>query len=241
MVPLKNLLVLFAALFLLGGGLTFPLYRFDWRKFSRSVVFIKILFWIPIFIIFLGLLYAGGWERSAFLATILLICLWEISRFAGKIPALWFYWIMFAAALSHLFLLGHYYPGRFINILITLCVATVLADVAAYFCGNYLGRHKLPELLNPKKSWEGVAGELLGAGLGVLLTNVFVQPVVNKWIFLPIGLGAIAGDLANSFFKRMAGVKDWSGAIPGHGGFTDRLSSLAGSTFLIYWFLKVFS
>lgn len=241
MVPLKNLLILFATLFLLGGTLTLPLYGFGWRKFSRSSVFIKILFWIPIFIIFLGLLYAGGWEKTAFLATILLISLWEISRFAVKIPVLWFYWIMFATALSHLFLLGHYYPGRFINILIALCLATVLADVAAYFCGNYLGRHKLPEFLNPKKSWEGVAGEVVGAGLGVLLTNVFVQPVFNNYVFLPIGLGAILGDLANSYFKRITDVKDWSEAIPGHGGFTDRLSSLAGSSLLVYWFLKFFT
>jgi CDP-diglyceride synthetase len=34
-------------------------------------------------------------------------------------------------------------------------------------------------------------------------------------------------------------IKDWSSAIPGHGGFIDRLSSIAGSTFLLYYFLKL--
>lgn len=68
---------------------------------------------------------------------------------------------------------------------------------------------------------------------------MFINPVISIWLFLPIGLGSVVGDLANSFVKRKINIKDWGKAIPGHGGFIGRLSSLAGSAVCMFYFLRI--
>jgi phosphatidate cytidylyltransferase len=241
MVPFRQLVSLFGILFVVGIALTVPLFNFDLKKFVHSSLFIKIIFWVPIFIILIGLLYANNFIRLVFLLVLLAASLIEILRVVKKRRSWVFltYYLVFAAGLSHFYFLQVGYSAQFINLLITLGFATVLADVAAFFAGNYLGRHKLPAVLNERKSWEGVVGELIGASAGIGLINIFVQPVISPWLLLPIGVGSIAGDLANSYMKRKANIKDWSMAIPGHGGFIDRLSSLAGSAALTFWFLKL--
>ena len=57
---------------------------------------------------------------------------------------------------------------------------TWVADTAAYFSGRRFGRHKLAPSVSPSKTWEGVAGALLGtltyaiicAGLAPMLKDV---------------------------------------------------------------------
>lgn len=226
-------------LWLAGLALTLPLYKFDFKRLARTSLFTKILFWLPIFIIFVVLLYAGSAFKVEVLILVLLISLAEIFKSAQKIKILWVYYLLFAAGVAFFMPLAVNFSRQFTGLLITLCLATVLADVAAFFAGNYFGRHHLPIWLNEKKSWEGAAAEIAGALAGVLIANYFIAPVISLWLFVPIGIGAVAGDLANSYFKRVAGVKDWSRAIPGHGGFIDRLSSLAGSVPAVYIFLRI--
>jgi len=234
--------VLAIGLLVMGALATLPLFGFDIKKFVRSSLFVKIAFWVPIFAFFTAILYADSRLRSGILIALMTAAsveFWLAVKKAKHKPWPVIYFVLFTAGLAHFFLLADRYQVRFVNLLITIFFATALSDVLAFFAGSYAGRHKLPGWLNPRKSWEGVGGQLIGALLGVLLVNAFVAPVVTLWLFLPLGIGSAIGDLANSYAKRKAGVKDWSRAIPGHGGLIDRLSSTAGSAALLYYFLLV--
>lgn len=240
-VPLAQVVSLFAILLVIGTLLTIPLFKFDLHKFVKSTLFIKIVFWIPIFIVFLAALYIENVYRLGLLILILSVALFEIIRGikSSNNKLITFYFVFFALGMAHFALLATTYEDLFVTLLITLCFATVLSDVAAFFMGNYLGKHKLPDRLNSNKSWEGAFGQLLGAFLGVILVHTFVTEVPSVWIFLPIGLGSVVGDLANSYTKRLVKIKDWGNSLPGHGGFLDRFASFAGSALLTYYYLKV--
>jgi len=241
-IPIARLISLFAALLIMGLLLTLPLFRFRWDTFRRSKLFTKIMWWIPIFLIFVLFLYRSDETRLIMLLILVVLALRELlgvmqhARADRLLMAVYF--LLFTLALLQAYRIGRSYPSHDLSVLITLGFASVLADVTAFFMGNYLGRHKLPAALNERKSWEGVAGQFIGALIGVVLVNTFVMPVTSIWLFLPIGAGAAAGDLANSYVKRRLNIKDWSHSIPGHGGYLDRLCSLAGSAALTFYFLR---
>jgi len=113
--------------------------------------------------------------------------------------------------------------------LILSLVGTWVADSAAYAIGVKLGRHKLAPSISPRKTWEGVWGELGGALLFVVPYSLLVLKV-SWWGAVVLGVllaaAAVIGDLAESVLKRQVGAKDSSSLIPGHGGMLDRIDSL---------------
>ncbi|MDX1420144.1 MAG: phosphatidate cytidylyltransferase [Rubricoccaceae bacterium] len=105
------------------------------------------------------------------------------------------------------------------------------ADTFAYFAGRLLGRHALFPRISPKKTWEGAAGGLVGAFAVVAGFKLAALDVLG-WgdvaaLALCAGVAGPLGDLAESLFKRSAGVKDSATWIPGHGGMLDRLDAAA--------------
>lgn len=108
-----------------------------------------------------------------------------------------------------------------------------VADSGAYFAGRAFGRNKLSPQVSPGKTWEGVAGALLGA-LGVALVLDYSGfSTGSLWqlatLCLLVTLVSIGGDLTESLLKRQAQMKDSGSLLPGHGGALDRIDSLVAA------------
>ena len=125
---------------------------------------------------------------------------------------------------------------------------TFASDTAAFFVGRALGKHPLAPRISPNKTWEGAIGGVVGA---VIISLLFTLPTP---LSLPLNyvqaiiLGVLVsvfgqfGDLAESMLKRSTGVKESGNALPGHGGFLDRMDSIvfAGVIVYLYYIFVVF-
>ena len=113
--------------------------------------------------------------------------------------------------------------------LVVAVVVTVAAmDIAQYFFGRALGRHKLSPWVSPKKTVEGlVAGIIVAVTIGALL-HFFPPFEMTSGLALGVAVAIFApmGDLAMSAAKRSLGLKDMGSVLPGHGGFLDRIDGL---------------
>jgi phosphatidate cytidylyltransferase len=146
------------------------------------------------------------------------------------LPACWF-------ALMHLRAIS-------MSLFLSVLVLVWAADIGAYFAGKAFGKHKLAIRLSPGKSIEGAVGGwllvLCIAVLSVLVLSEYDLTRTNYFYILQEKLGwlgllalttlsvimSIQGDLFESQMKRIAGVKDSSALLPGHGGFLDRIDAL---------------
>jgi phosphatidate cytidylyltransferase len=100
-------------------------------------------------------------------------------------------------------------------------------DVGAYFAGRAFGGTRLAPTISPSKTWSGLIGGMFAAlVVGATLGDRADIQGVPLWIGLVMGLLAQLGDLAQSWMKRRAGVKDSGTIIPGHGGVFDRVDGL---------------
>ena len=182
-----------------------------------ALLMMAVLFWFFVapFILAKGMNLSLG-KLKAFYSILGLILL----------PATWFA-LVFLRDLGLIFLL-------------TSLALVWVADIGAYFVGKAFGKHKLAPQISPGKSIEGAIGGLALCYLYALLCTVYLpfeDSIFGAWalrfgwvpMFLMVTVltaFSIFGDLFESQFKRLAGVKDSSHLLPGHGGVLDRVDAL---------------
>ena len=112
--------------------------------------------------------------------------------------------------------------------LVFMISLSALMDTLAYFGGKSFGRKKFLSNISPNKTLEGFLIALLGTPLLVMpfLAFFYEYDFIRLLIFvLLVSIFAAVGDATASLFKRVAGVKDSSNLLPGHGGILDRIDS----------------
>jgi len=236
LIKLSSLLVGFIVV---GSLLCLPLFKWKLSALLTSSLFTKIIWWGPIFIGLLAVLYGGVVFAMAVTSIIIAVALFEFIRARGHTSTVAsIYMTVFALSTLHISLWFLIFPYNVaVPLFASVALISILSDVCAFFFGNYLGVHTLPKWLNERKSWEGVLGQIIGALIGGCFA-IFFLGISISWLFVfIIGLASAFGDLFNSAAKRSLAIKDWGATIPGHGGFLDRLSSLSIALAISFWFL----
>ena len=128
-------------------------------------------------------------------------------------------------------------------LLMFVFVAVALTDIGAYYFGVNFGKHKLAEVISPKKTIEGAVGggicAIAVSALGVFYADLTLcQALIGGLI---ITLSAQLGDLSESLIKRDAGVKDSSNILPGHSGMLDRFDGYIFAIPVAYYYFMYFT
>ena len=130
----------------------------------------------------------------------------------------------------------YYYEKSIFIYFITLIVSF---DTFSYIFGSLFGKRKLIPRISPNKT-------IFGFFFGCILT-LFISTIFNFYfdIFnffkailfsILIIISSFIGDLIESFYKRISGIKHSSNLIPGHGGFFDRLDAFVMGVIMLLFF-----
>jgi phosphatidate cytidylyltransferase len=188
----------------------------------------------------------GGptWMVAGFLTTIALAFLlhWvgdtrQSATVAIASTALGAAWI--GIGLAHVVLLREIsHDGRLA--VVTVLLAVFAGDIAAFFAGRLIGRHRLAPAISPAKTWEGFA---FGTAATVFVAFVALYKQHYIGVGQSIALGAVVaaagplGDLFESGLKRDMDVKDSGRLLGAHGGVLDRLDAPLFAAIASYYFL----
>jgi phosphatidate cytidylyltransferase len=193
----------------------------------------------------LFVLWAGGW---LFTLLVIVAGLQAFREWEGLTDKQHYYWKLAGLAyiavpcasliwLREVNFIARPGAGGWLVLYALLVVAAT--DIGAYFAGRRIGGPKLAPVISPNKTWAGLGGGALAAGIigGVCTAFTPFPASFLGCVGLAAFLAVISqlGDLFESWLKRRVGVKDSGTLIPGHGGLLDRIDGYMFALPVMAW------
>ncbi len=233
--PFRVFNMIAPACILIGSLLIFPLVQHGFEgpvSWGSAIVLMGALWWVGVFFMLVKFPKGTEWWKNSPL-------LQQVFSVFTLLPFLW----------SVIFLRAYNYdaePFMGAKLVLLVCLLVWAADTGAYFVGKRFGKRKMAPFVSPNKTVEGLIGGLFSS-VGVSFVAAFFFSVHFSSVFmLPLialitSFASVLGDLVESMFKRVAGVKDSGSILPGHGGVLDRIDSLTAAfpVFSVLYFMFV--
>lgn len=210
---------------MLVSGLVYTMLTF-WNYGIIPDYSLYFLFLVPVIVLIIEL-----YRKSETSLTNVAMCLLGIA------------WIVVPLALlSGFYNLAEEHKWRETGLLLGFFLILWMYDSGAYIFGSVFGKHRMLERISPKKSWEGFAGgTLVGLLIAYIVSASFTEFSILEWLLIGISIVIFGtlGDLAESMFKRNAGVKDSGRILPGHGGILDRFDAVLVAAPVVYILVRL--
>jgi phosphatidate cytidylyltransferase len=227
MIPLLCFILLGAAGMAVGNRkVNATIKKQRWQKFFSYLLITAAVIFSIRFHFFFGLAIV-----------IILFGYYELMQTISKTKRIGIVALIIYTILSTGFLFFAYYLRMEYQYLVYFIV--LIFDAFSQITGQILGKNSLVPRISPTKTWEGFIGGILFGTASAMLASAWLNLPVKFLLVIGlfVSITSFAGDLMASYYKRRAGIKDYSNFLPGQGGFLDRFDSLIMTGFIISLFL----
>ena len=206
-----------------------------------KILLTRILSGIVMSSMFIFLLSYSNIMINIFMNIIYLFIFFEVLFFFKKNKFLFLILIYLSISLtfSNIYFL---YQFKILQIILFI-ILIISFDSFSYFFGSAFGKKKIFKSISKNKTYVGLFSGLFASLIIGFYFNYYFS-IYNNIIFLlfslPVLLFSFAGDILESYFKRISNIKDSSFLIPGHGGFFDRFDSYVLSIYFLFVFSLFF-